>query len=192
VTDIPAGWHRHPNGGGLVQNTAWVENSAYIGPDAWVFENAQVFSNARVSGTAEVSGHARVYGNARVHGDARVYGNALVLGNALVSGDAWVCGNAHVYGNARVHGTARVHGDALIVSSRHVLTIGPIGSENQTITVWREETGHGLSVGCWKNHNIDELADEVQRRAPEHAAEYAIAEALIRSRIKEWEEARRD
>jgi hypothetical protein len=34
------------------------------------------------------------------------------------------------------------------------------------------------------------LADEVQRRAPEHAAEYAAAEALIRARIKEWEDRR--
>jgi hypothetical protein len=87
-----------------------------------------------------------------------------------------------------VYGDARVSGKALIVSSRHVLTISPIGSENQTITVWREEAGHRLSVGCWENHNIDELADEVQRRAPEHADEYAAAEALIRLRIKEWED----
>lgn len=46
MTDTPAGWHRHPNGGGLVQDTAYVEDSA------WVYGNAQVYGEARVYGDA--------------------------------------------------------------------------------------------------------------------------------------------
>ena len=54
---VPEGWHRHANGGGLVQDTACVDASAHVGP------------HARVYGSAWVSGSARVYGEARVEDD---------------------------------------------------------------------------------------------------------------------------
>ena len=129
------GWHRHPNGGGWVQDTASVDETAHIGPDA------------------QVSGAAWVYGNAQVYGNARVYGNA------------WVSG------------------------ARHVLTVGPIGPEDQTLTLFRTEAGYGVRVGCWHpdGATLDDLTAEVQRRAPGHADEYEAAMALCRVRIEEWE-----
>ena len=69
---LPEGWHRHPNGGGLVQDTAYVANTAYVEPDA------------------------KVYGNAKVYGYARVFGNAKVYGYALVRGNAWVYGDEEI------------------------------------------------------------------------------------------------
>ena len=147
------GWHRHPNGGGWVRDTASVDETAHIGPDA------------RVSGAARVFGAARVYGNARVSGNAWVYGNAQVYGNAEVFGNAWVSG------------------------ARHVLTVGPIGSEDQTLTLFRTEAGYGVRVGCWHpdGATLDDLTAEVQRRAPDHADEYEAAMALCRVRIEEWD-----
>ena len=141
MSDERPGWHRHPNGGGWVQDTASVDETAHIGPDA------QVYGNARVSETAWVSG------------DARVSGNAEVFGAAQVS------------------------------APRHVLTVGPIGSEDQTLTLFRTETGYGVSVGCWRpdGATLDDLTAEVQRRAPDHADEYEAAMALCRVRIAEWE-----
>ena len=68
------------------------------------------------------------------------------------SGGAWVSGDARVYGDARVSKTG------------HVLAIGPVGSENQTFTVWRTKTGHQCAVGCWGPGTLDQLADEVRRR----------------------------
>lgn len=133
-----------------------------------------VADSATVATTAYIGPNARVYGDAWVAGDARVYGDAQVYGNARVYGNAWVAGNAWVSGG------------------RHVLTIGPIGSEDKTITAWRTDGGHGLSVGCWENHQIDELAAEVLRRAPGYVAEYAAAEALIRVRIAEWDSQREE
>ena len=117
------GWHRHPNGGGWVQDTASVDETAHIGPDA------------------EVSVAARV------------------------SGNAWVS------------------------SPRHVLTVGPIGSEDQTLTLFRTEAGYGVGVGCWHpdGATLDDLTAEVQRRAPDHADEYEAAMALCRVRIEEWD-----
>ena len=147
MSDERPGWHRHPNGGGWVQDTASVDETAHIGPDA------------EVSGAAQVCGNAQVYGNARV------------------------CGAAEVYGAARVSGNARVS------APRHVLTVGPIGSEDQTLTLFRAETGYWVSVGCWRpdGATLDDLTAEVQRRAPDHADEYEAAMALCRVRIAEWE-----
>ena len=141
------GWHRHPNGGGWVQDTASVDETAHIGPDA------------------EVSVAARVSGNAQVSGTAQVSGNAWVFGSAEVSGNAWVS------------------------SPRHVLTVGPIGSEDQTLTLFRTEAGYGVGVGCWHpdGATLDDLTAEVQRRAPDHADEYEAAMALCRVRIEEWD-----
>lgn len=63
-------WHQHSNGGGWVQNTAFVEETAFVGPDARVSESARVSENARVYGNAQVFGDAWVYGDAWVSGDA--------------------------------------------------------------------------------------------------------------------------
>ncbi len=147
MSDERPGWHRHPNGGGWVEDTATVDETAYVGPDARVFETARV------------------------------------------SGSAWVYGTARVCGAAEVSGTARVSGNARVSAPRHVLTVGPIGSEDQTLTLFRAETGYWVSVGCWRpdGATLDDLTAEVQRRAPDHADEYEAAMALCRVRIAEWE-----
>ena len=136
--------------------------------------------------TASVDETAYVGPDAQVCGAARVSGNAQVCGNARVSGAAQVSGAAEVSGNAEVFGAAQVS------APRHVLTVGPIGSEDQTLTLFRTETGYGVSVGCWRpdGATLDDLTAEVQRRAPDHADEYAAAEALLRLRINEWEQER--
>lgn len=38
-------WHQHSNGGGWVQNTAFVADTAYVGPDALVYGEAWVFGD---------------------------------------------------------------------------------------------------------------------------------------------------
>ena len=153
MSDERPGWHRHPNGGGWVQDTASVDETAHIGPAA------------QVSGNAQVSGAAQVFGA------------------------AWVFGAAEVFENAQVSGAARVSGNARVSAPRHVLTVGPIGSEDQTLTLFRAETGYWVSVGCWRpdGATLDDLTAEVQRRAPDHADEYEAAMALCRVRIAEWE-----
>ena len=130
-----------------------------------------------------------------IAGTANLFGGAWVSGDALVSGDARVYGNALVYGNARVSGNALVSGDAQVCVSQDVLTVGPIGSESVTATLFRTAAGHTLHVGCWGGH-VDDLAAEVERRSadwtadPEVArrrrAEYTALETLCSARIAEW------
>lgn len=53
-SDTRAGWHRHPNGGGWVEDTANVDASARVSGDAWVYGDARVYGDAWVSGDAWV------------------------------------------------------------------------------------------------------------------------------------------
>ena len=62
---VPA--HKHPNGGGLVADTARVSGNV------WVYGNAQVSGNAWVYGDARVYGNAQVYGLMRNDGYCFVY-----------------------------------------------------------------------------------------------------------------------
>lgn len=48
-------FRRHPNGGGLVAETASVDDTAFVGMNAWVYEKAKVYGNAKVFGDAWVS-----------------------------------------------------------------------------------------------------------------------------------------
>jgi len=179
----------------------WVESEANLSDNAWVSGNARVFDNARVFGDAWVFANAwvfdnaQVFDNARVFGDARVSDNARVFGDAQVFGDAWVFGDARVSDNARVFGDAQVFGDAWVRHQQHTLTIGPVGSESVTATVFRTINGHALRVGCWTG-TVDGLAAEVERRsknwrvdeptAARWRAEYAALETLVRARITGW------
>ncbi len=47
--EVREGWHRHPNGGGWVQDTAHVDPTAYVGPSAEVSGSAWVYGTAQVS-----------------------------------------------------------------------------------------------------------------------------------------------
>jgi hypothetical protein len=141
-----------------------------------VFDNAHVLGYARVSDNAHVFDNARVSGNAWVSDNARVSGDARVFDNALVSGDAWV-------------------GDAEVRAPRHVLTVGPIGSVQRTVTIWRHQDGTArITAGCWTG-TPGELAERI---APggEHGwpakdegrwrADYEAVVALARARQAEW------
>jgi len=151
----------------------------------------------------EQSGDAWVYGNARVSGDARVSGNARVSGDAQVSGDAWVSGDARVFGDAwvcsdaQVSGNARVFGDARVSKTRHYLLIGPVGSEDRTVTICRtradDTTGHYVQAGCWAG-TVDQLAERIttawpdlsEKKRARYRGEYEAVIALARPRIQRW------
>ena len=135
----------------------------------WVADTATVHESAYVGPNAQVSGNAWVCGSAWVSGNARVSGDARVSGSARVSGNAWVSGNARVE------------------APRHVLTVGPIGSEDQYATLARTEAGHLLTVGCWRNGTIDDLKAEVMRRAPQCWPEYREVRRLLRLRLAGWD-----
>ena len=175
----------------------WVESEGNLSHEcaAWVSGDARVFGTAQVSGNARVYGDASVYGHARVADNASVYGNARVYGGARVYGDASVYGNdAQVYGGAWVHGDARVFGDAQVYVARHVTTLGPVGSEDRVVTIYRDKDGTARIVaGCWTG-TPDELAERIKGAWPGASkperqawkADYKTVIKLARRREKEW------
>ena len=135
--------------------------------------------------------------NLDLSGNAWVSGDAWVSGNAQVFGDAQVSGNAQVYGNARVSGNARVYGDAWVSKTRHYLLIGPVGSEDRTVTICRtradDTTGHYVQAGCWAG-TVDQLAERIttawpdlsEKKRARYRGEYEAVIALARPRIQRW------
>ena len=105
--------------------------------------------------------------------------------NLEQSGDAWVYGNA------------QVSGDAWVSKTRHYLTVGPIGSEDRTVTICRTKTygttGHYINAGCWTG-TVDQLAERVasawpdlsEKKRTRYRAEYEAVIALARPRIERW------
>jgi hypothetical protein len=84
------GGHRHPNGGGWVDDAATVAPTAFVAPDAVVRGDAQVLGNARVEGRAWVEAGAVVEGDAVVRDVAVVRSGARLGGTVVVAGDAVV------------------------------------------------------------------------------------------------------
>ena len=111
--------------------------------------------------------------------------------HGVTAGDngGWVESTVNLYGNAWVYGDARVE------IRQEILTVGPIGSESITATLFRTKDGHTLNVGCWTG-TVETLATEVESRAQHWPsdtatadrwrAEYWALETLCRTRIAGW------
>jgi len=166
---VPA--HRHPNGGGWVADSAIVLGEAYVGPIARVF------------GGAVLGGY--VHGGT-IHGGT-IHGGTI-HGGYIYGG--------YIYGGDIRGGVIRggvIH-RGVIRDTRDILTVGPIGSEDQYLTLVRSDTGHRVSIGCWweRAATIDDIAAEVRRRAPEFADEYAELMPMLRRRVDEWDAERNE
>ena len=138
----------------------------------WVADTATVADRVYVGPLARVVGGTIRGGTIR---------GGTILGGTIVDG---TIEGGTIWGGTIRGGTIR--GD------RDLLVIGPVGSENQQVTLVRNGDGHLLGVGCWHGHTVDELANEVQRRCgnrPELVAEYAAVEVLLRMRLAEWGQA---
>ena len=121
--------------------------------------------NCWVGVDARVSDDVRVFGNACVSGDAQVADNTRVFEDACLSGHAWVIGNAWVSGGAEVTG------------SRHVITVGPVGSRHSMLTLFKTKTGSSVTTGCFGG-TLDEFEAAVKEK-PEGDPHRNVYESLI-------------
>lgn len=107
-------------------------------------------------------------------------GAAWVADSARVMGSAWVTGSARVIGNARVSGNAR------IMKLSDCITIGAIGSRNDTTTFYRGADGKiYVSCGCF-NGSIDDFASKVKavHAGTKHEKTYLLAIELAKAQIE--------
>lgn len=88
--DVVPGGHRHPNGGGWVEDTASVDPAAWVGAGAVVRGDAVVGPGVRIEGRAWVESGARLADRVVVRDVAVVRGTAQLAGDVLVGGDAVV------------------------------------------------------------------------------------------------------
>lgn len=183
--------------GAQISGNAKVYGDAEVYGDARVYGDAHIYGNAGLSGTANVFGSSSVYGNARVFGNARIYGDAEVYGDATVYGNAGIGGNANVYGraivygdaevcgNARVFGNAKIANFAIIEKTSDYLTIGPIGSRNDTTTFFRNKEGLIMVFcGCFSG-TMDKFlwVVDVTHGQNKHAVAYRAAAELAKIQI---------
>ena len=175
----------------LVMGTACVTGKARVTGSARVTGKARVMDSARVTDTALVMGSAWVTGSARVMDEAlvmdsaRVTGKARVMDSACVMGAACVMDSAWVTGKARVTDSARVMGTALVTKSSDCITIGAIGSRNDTTTFYRGADGKiYVSCGCFSG-SIDDFAAKVKavHAGTKHEKTYLLAIELAKAQI---------
>ena len=132
-------------------------------------------SNIDDDGNAWVSGNAWVFGNAWISGNAQIYGNACVAGNVQISE------NAQVYGNAWISGNAQVYGNACVAENLDYAIVGGFGSEQQTITFFRQKDGTaGVKCGCFYG-TLEEFREKVKETHKEskYAQEYLMIADLM-------------
>ena len=156
----------------------WLETAENLSHDgaAWVMDSAYVMGKARVTDSARVMGKALVTDFARVMGKARVTGKARVMGKALVTDFARVMGKARVADSARVMGKARV------MDASDYITIGAIGSRDDTTTFYRgTDGGIYVSCGCFSG-SIDDFAAKVKavHAGTKHEKTYLLAIELAK------------
>lgn len=129
-------------------------------------------------------------GAAWVSDEARVMGTALVMGSAWVMDSARVTGEARVMDSARVMDAALVMGKARIMKSSDCITIGAIGSRDDTTTFYRGmDGGIYVSCGCFRG-SIDDFAAKVKavHAGTKHERTYLLAIELAKAQIATEEE----
>ena len=106
-----------------------------------------------------------------------------------MSGEARVSGQAWVSGKAWVSGEARVSGEAWVSKAVHVLTVGPIGSRDDTITFFRVKFSAGFAIsvccGCFRG-TVAEFRREVAKTHGDnkHGSVYQLAADLAEAQIE--------
>lgn len=149
-------------GNAKIYENAMIYGNAEICDNVWAYGNAQIYGDARISDNAEVCDYVKVYDHAEIFGSAEICGNAKIYGNAEVYDNVVICGNARVYGNAKIHGNAEICDNAVIFSENHVFVAGPIGSQNDFVTFYRDKDRQiTVKCGCFLG-KMDEFIKKIQ------------------------------
>lgn len=141
--------HAEVYGRAKVFGDAIISGHAKVYEDAMVYDNAHVYGDALLLGYAHVHGYAKVYGNAAVVGGANVRGKTKVYGDAKICGSAMVCGDAKICGKAFIRDNAEISDSCTITVTSDYFVIGPIGSENDSTTFYKSDSGISVSCGCF-------------------------------------------
>lgn len=155
-----------------------VKDKTYIGNFAVVFnsiveENAQIFDNAYVNEGSIISGYTKIREDAHIcryvkmsdhteiSGRAIVNENSKISGCVNIYGNAMVCENSNISGYIDIYGKMSIPSYSKISEQNHILSIGPIGSRDDTTTFCLGDNGKiRVKCGCFDGA-IDTFEKEV-------------------------------
>ncbi|WKW85541.1 glycosyltransferase [Rhodococcus phage Reynauld] len=173
---------------------------------------------AAVSNTAVVAGPSVIDSTSSVHGRVRAFGVRLggnaTLGTRTVGTETvralWArlagtrvitTGDADAFVANIVMTGGCISDGAVVQHNGHVLTVGPVGSENVTATLYRAANPANcrMVVGCWDGE-LSELPAEVKRRTEDEwiemdadefevelwGGEYETLQPLLEMRARYW------
>lgn len=133
----------------------------------------------------DLGGWLETEGNLSHNGAAWVTGEAVVTDSAWVTDSARVTDSACVTDSARVTGNALVRGNARVMESSDCITIGAIGSRDDTTTFYRgTDGGIYVSCGCFSG-SIDDFAAKVKQvhAGTKHERTYLLAIELAKAQM---------
>jgi carbonic anhydrase/acetyltransferase-like protein (isoleucine patch superfamily) len=130
VRQIPspdrAGWHRHPFGGGWVENTAHVEDTVFVDKEASVSGRASATDFVRLLGHAVLADdavardHVVISGRAQVNMNAVAEEYAIIADHAILTWDGKASGSAVLRDKTTVGAGATISGHAVAEGSSTV------------------------------------------------------------------------
>ncbi|BFH12644.1 hypothetical protein WJ0W_000845 [Paenibacillus melissococcoides] len=153
----------------------WVESEDNLSHEGkcWVYDDSAVFGRGRVWHDAKVMNNSSVYDNGQVTDDA-IIDNSDVFGSAKVAYHARIEDQSRAYQHARIVGSHVCRSEigdfayiwnsmvkeaeirvpcyiscGYIESSRDLVTVGPIGSEDGILTAYRGHDGIMVTRGCF-------------------------------------------
>lgn len=166
----------------------WIESENNLSHEGkcWVYDDSAVFGRGRVYDNAKIMNSSCVYDNGHVSYSAiidssHVFGSAAVKYHARIEDScvyqyARITGYSHVC-RSQIANHAYIRGDVVkdaqirvpcvifrghIDSSRDLVTVGPIGSEDGILTAYRGENGIMVTRGCFSG-KLSEFAEAVDQ-----------------------------
>ncbi len=176
--------------GADIYGQAEVCGQAEIYEKAKICKNSKIYNSAKIHGNAWICGNSKVYEFAEVYENSEVYGNSEIRGNSKIHGNtkiynfAKVCDNAEIKGDTEVLNDVIIGKDAVIESSRDYIFIGPLGSKNKVVTVFKTYEGVRVLRGCFYG-SIEEFESKVKEthKDNEYGNEYLDFVELLKTRF---------
>ena len=167
-----------------VYGQAEIYEKAKICKNSKVYDCAKIHGNAWICGNSKIYEFAEVYENSEVYGNSEVRGNSKVYGNSKIYNYAKICDNAEIRGDTEILNDVVIGKDAVIESSRDYIFIGPVGSKNKVVTVFKTSEGIRILRGCFYG-SIEEFENKVKSKHKdnEYGNEYLDFVELLKTRF---------
>jgi carbonic anhydrase/acetyltransferase-like protein (isoleucine patch superfamily) len=145
---VPAS--RHPNGGGLVADTATVDPTVFLSSDSCVYGFSVVRDNVRITGGASIQGDllpggisTLIENQVAIVGPVKIRNAVLLRNQAKVRGQVSLTGTVQIMHHATIAGNVALHGDVVVLDSAYISGNVRITATDEQYIIKGEEIIHG-------------------------------------------------